>query len=152
MKSRLIIFALLLSVTWANAQNEKVETYFHNKGVALLANCAHPTGTIEGGTYSVDDQSVIVDIVYTGGTRTKLRLDRMGSGFSKVTVLYDNGIVPAFAFIKVVSDAILSQYKDSDAKNEIIRELENSLDKQLSDWSGADWALLLVDLDYFSNN
>jgi hypothetical protein len=143
--------SLLLISAAASAQNEAVENYFKNKGVVLLANCAHPSNTFEGGTYAVYDQYVIVDIAYTEGVHTKLRVDRQGYGFSRVFVLADNDFVHPFSFMKVVSDLALAQYKDSDAKNEVIRNLENMLNRELKDWKGTDWALLLVNLDYFSN-
>ena len=151
MKARLIIFTLLLISAAANAQNEVMENYFKNKGVVLLANCAHPSNTFEGGTYSVYDQYVIVDIAYSGGIYTELRLDRLGYGFSRVSVLKDNDFVHPFSFMKMITDLALAQYKDSDAKNEVIRNLENMLNRELKDWTGTDWALLLINLDYFSN-
>lgn len=149
--NRLIIFALLLISAAANAQNEAIEKYFKTKGVALLANCAHPSNTIVGGTYAVYDQYVIVDIAYTGGINTELRVDRLGYGFSRVSVLSDNDFVYPFSFMKAITDIALTQYKDSDAKNQVVRNLENMLNRELKDWKGTDWALLLVNLDYFSH-
>ena len=151
MKKIIFILCTLALSAAANAQNETIGNYFKNKGVVLLANCAHPSNTFEGGTYSVYDQYVIVDIAYTEGIHTELRVDRLGYGFSRVSVLADNDFVHPFSFMKVITDIALAQYKDSDAKNEVVRNLENMLNRELKDWKGTDWALLLINLDYFSN-
>ncbi|HTJ11249.1 MAG TPA: hypothetical protein VL547_04470 [Dinghuibacter sp.] len=145
------ICALLMISTGAHAQDDNVDAYFKNSGCALLAKIAHPSGTAEDLTYDVYSGYVLVDISYKGGTRTRLRVDRSGGGFSRVSVLYDNGFIAPFALVKLVADVALDQYQGSTSKNEIVRYLENSLDRELEDWNGSDWAALLVNLDYFSN-
>ena len=154
MKQSLIILTITLLFIGgsASAQNSTMEDYFQKRGVAILANYAHPTNTFQAGTYTVTDDYVIVDILYEGGIETKLKVYRQGEGFSRVSVLEDTDFVDPFACVKFISDAILEQCKDSDAKNEIVRAFENSLNKTLREFSRTDWALLVIDLDYLANN
>ena len=144
----MIIFILTLSSLFVNAQ---LEGYFSKKGVVLLAQCAHPTNTFERGTYAVDDDFVIVDIFYKEGVHTRLRVNRGRYYFSQVSVVYDDDFVAPFSFLQTMLKIVLDQYKDSHAKDEIQRNLENMLQRKLQEWSGADWALFIINLDYYSS-
>ena len=147
MKPSMIIFVTSLVSLLAHAQ---VENYFSQKGVVLLAQCAHPSNTFDHGTYEVEDGYVIVNIFYKENVHTMLRVNRGSNYFSRVIVLSDDDFFPPFKFLKNILGTILKQYPSSNAKDEMERNMENMLKRTMEDWNGTDWALLIINLDYMS--
>ena len=148
MKALLFLITLSLLTSLADAQ---MDTYFSRKGVVLLAQCAHPTNTFESGTYDVEDGYVLVNIVYKGGIHTRLKVSRGKYYFTRISVLMDDDFVNPFSFLQSLLRIVLDQYKDSANKDEIQRNVENMVNRKLQEWTGSDWALFIINLDYFSN-
>ncbi|MBN9384978.1 MAG: hypothetical protein J0H74_29755 [Chitinophagaceae bacterium] len=147
MKASFFILTLSLLSRYADAQ---IDDYFRQRGVMLLAQCAHPTNTFRNGAYQTEDGYVIVDIYYQEGVHTRLKIYRGDACFTGVAVLSDDDIFPPFRFLGSILKTLLQQYEDSEQRDELARQLESILRKRLEEWSGADWSLLIINLDYFS--
>jgi hypothetical protein len=144
---------LLLTAYLPGRAQSAMGNFFHQPGVADLAQMAHPLNTFASGSYTVYDDYVIVDIVYQDDNSLKLQVDRGGLwGFKRIRVLYDSDDSPAFGGLWLLMSLAQEEAKKDPNYNKVVNYLSLFNGKQVDDWSGHDWALCLLVLDYNSQN
>ncbi len=138
---------------------QTLDGYFKYRGVKQLSEMAHITNDFESGEYSIDDQNVYVyikskDNVLGASIRTELSVNLGGGGlfFTDIYVNYDNDMVRPFeafgAFTDLFQDILKSI--DSEYYERIRKQFMESYGTDFRRWSGKTWALLALNLDYYS--
>lgn len=139
-----ICFSFLISSSTLFAQT--MGDFFKKEGVRTLAELAHPSNTFKGGRYEIEDNHVIVTINYTGGINTKLKLYRSGHIFTGINVLYDNDWFPPFGGTYLLKEVLMDAMDalNTNQEQEILAGFEGFFKKKVRDFSGEEFALLIM--------
>jgi hypothetical protein len=124
-----------ISLNKPSTERLKEDNFLVNKGIDFLRNFAHPLDDFKFSTYTVDYGSMRIAIYYDGYV-TDLRIKYLGSMIYQMSILYDNDFIVPFKSIEAIRDFIQSQ----DNQNKYSGELEQYLNKTVSEMNGAELA------------
>lgn len=124
--------------------------FFKTNGVSLLAFFAHPTNTYDGGSYTVYNDNIIVNIEYEN-YNTKLRINISNGFFSSIDVLADDDWAYPFlgmTLIKIAADEYLLGTAEND---ELKSKMEKYFRKKYDEFDGQDLALFALNVAFLSD-
>jgi hypothetical protein len=150
-KSLLLVIALL---TFSFVKGQTIYNYFQSKGVALLAQYAHPKSAYQSG-YLDGNKSpkfIEVDITYTDGKELILRVYRPDPFFSRIDVVVDTNSDEPFSAVDPIMKLGIKEVTSH--KRDDIEKIQNFIKATYNTdpekWTGKMWTLFALNLDYFS--
>ncbi len=156
---RLFLFMACIAIGHG-AFGQSLDKFFATRGVASLCEMAHVTNYFLEGTYTIN--SSYVDVSITGWDKnadkkvyTDLRLVKGTGGqpFSDIIIKRDTDDFPAFAAFQFYVELLLTTYKailGQEEYQKTLREFEKTFNAGSTNWTGKDWAVFAINLDYYS--
>lgn len=158
-----LLFVIVCVLATQAAYSQTLEKYLIKRGVYNLCEAAHPANEYIDGTYNISTSTNGVDIHITSSdnvtgvqVRTELILLRGKGGiyFEDIWVLRDTDpwAKPFDAFTAQVqlTLASLKALLGEKAYDEMLTTFKNTFGSDLSKWTGKDWAVLVLNLDYYA--
>ncbi len=146
-----ILLAVLFTLSFLNKSiSQSLEQFVKNEGAETLARLAHPTGTYKQGFYKMENDGVIIEVHYTDGVKTRVKLTQAKGWFTGVEVLHDSDFFPPFLAVELIKNVLLELSKEMDEGQayRIQSSYEKWLDKRLYEFSGKDITLLVMTLGW----
>ena len=144
----LLLLSCLVSLTTTITSAQSIESFFKYEGVQTVAELAHPTGTMDKGYYKIYSDAIDVEIYYTDGVYTKVRLGYSNGWFTSVRVIKDTDWLPPFVGVELIKNLLYELSKEYDDSSSIEASYEKWLNKTVEDFSGKDITMLVMTLSW----
>ncbi|MFT5437983.1 MAG: hypothetical protein ACI8VT_003482 [Saprospiraceae bacterium] len=144
----LLLSTCLVATFYSQTSGQSLDNFIAYDGLEILAELAHPGSDFEKGRYKIYKDAVEVEIYFTNGVYTKIRLGVSDGWFTSVDVIKDTDWFPPFKGVELIKNHF---YKHSRgyAKSSVIKaSYELWLNKTVEDFSGKDITLLMMTLSW----